>query len=102
MPALSEHSNVYNSALLVAQAKGYDIWYRKETDQYCAQKNGWDFWASSPCGLLGLIAMFEHISPEEYREYWWQVDGPEVYSESLPSSPPKAYVSVTKKKRTAT
>jgi hypothetical protein len=96
MPALSEYSNVYNSALLIVKSKGYDVWYRQETDHYCAQKDGWDFWANSPCGLLGLIAMFEHLSPAEHKDYWWEVEGPDIYS-NLPTVP-KPFTSVMRKK----
>jgi hypothetical protein len=30
MPALSEYSNVYNTALAVLREKGFQIWYDKE------------------------------------------------------------------------
>jgi hypothetical protein len=96
MPTLSEYSNVYNSALLVAKNKGYDVWYNSETNFYCAQKGGWDFWAKSPCGLLGLIAMFEHLSPTEYKSYWWQVEGPDIYDD-MPTAP-QPFTSVMEKK----
>jgi hypothetical protein len=63
MAALSEYTNVYNTALLLLQKK----------------KEGWDFMSDSPCGLFGLIGIFELKSPSEYSEYWWREDGPNIY-----------------------
>ncbi|KDN09921.1 MULTISPECIES: hypothetical protein [unclassified Gilliamella] len=41
---------------------------------YCAEKNGWDFIADSPSGLLGLIRIYEFKKPAIYKEYWWKDD----------------------------
>jgi hypothetical protein len=30
--------------------------------------------SDSPAGLLGMVAIYEHRSPTEYREYWWRED----------------------------
>jgi hypothetical protein len=48
---------------------GYRIWLDDETDVYCAEKNSRDFIAESPCGLLGMVVMHEHKSPDRYVEY---------------------------------
>ncbi|MCA9680702.1 MAG: hypothetical protein KC457_00785 [Myxococcales bacterium] len=92
MPALSEHVNVWPSALRVLEAKGYQVWVQDDGETFCAERDGWDFMADSPVSLLGLVAMFEHENPARYQEYWWRTPGAIDLSE-LPSSP-KPYVSV--------
>jgi len=87
MAALSEYTNVYNTALLVLKHKGYRLWYDDDTNCFCAEKGGWDFMSESPCGLLGLISIFEFQRPNEWHEYWWRQEGPNLYSE-LPHTPP--------------
>lgn len=96
MPALSEYTNVYNTALLILQRKGYDLWYDEDTKCFCAQKDGWDFMSESPCGLLGLVSIFELKHPTEWREYWWREDGPRLYGH-LPKVAP-TYESIIKRK----
>ena len=86
MPALSEYVNVYNSALKVLEDKGFQVWMNKKTDMFCAARDGWDFMAENPISLLGLVAIFEHHSPDTYKEYWWKSHGSLDY-ESLPDGP---------------
>lgn len=95
MPALSEYSNVYDTALGILHEKGFQLWHDKETDTYYAEKDGWDFCADSPCALLGLISIYEHRKPTSYTEYWWRRETAPLYG-SLPDRP-SPYVSVTKK-----
>jgi hypothetical protein len=90
MAALSEYTNVYNTALLVLRAKGYQLWYDKETEDFCAESGGWDFRAPTPCGLLGLVAIFELKKPTQFVDYWWREEGPEVVRD-LPHQPEQAY-----------
>lgn len=97
MPALSEYSNVYNTALAVLQRKGYQVWYDKSLGAYLAERNGWDFQSETPCGLLGLVAIFDEKRPTEFSEYWWKEDVPDVY-QNLPECPPKEYVPVWKRR----
>jgi hypothetical protein len=97
MPALSEYSNVYNTAVLLLERKGFRVWMNPETSLYCCERNGWDFMSESPCGLLGLVAIFEHKAPTEPAEYWWREEGPERYG-NLPTKAP-AYVPVVERKR---
>jgi hypothetical protein len=70
MPALSEHSNVYNTALPNLREKGFRVWYDEKTELYGAERNGWDFMSPSPLGLLGLIAIYEHTEPGSSSQYW--------------------------------
>ena len=77
MPALSDYSNVYATAIFFLEKKGYQVWLDERAEQFFAEKNGWDFQADSPCGLLGLVAIFEEIHPETFEEYWWRPSGGE-------------------------
>ena len=83
MSSLSEYSNVYNTALLILQKKGFRVWYDKEIKVYCAEKEGWDFMADTPCGLLGVVSIYEFKKPEKYEEYWWRVEGPQIYGNTI-------------------
>ena len=95
MPALSEYSNVYDTAVTILRKKGYQLWYDCHAELFCAELDGWDFQSDSPCGLLGLIAIYEFQSPGEYSEDWWKEASPDEYRK-LPSSP-KAYAPVWQK-----
>ena len=89
MPALFEYSNVYNTALLMLRERGYQLWYNKD-GLFGAEKDGWDFFSDSPCGLLGLVTIFESTKPPEFQEYWWRREGEELYGH-LPDEPPRPY-----------
>lgn len=77
MPALFEYSNVYNTALLILEREGYQLWVEPGQDgaYYHAERHGWEFVSPTPVGLLGLIAIFKARRPRRFREYWWRVDG---------------------------
>jgi hypothetical protein len=85
VPALSDYSNVYGTALQVLQDKGYQIWFDPETNMFWAERDGWDFASESPCGLLGAVAIYEHRNPPKYQEYWWRKDEIDVLD--LPRAP---------------
>lgn len=86
MPALSEHGNVYNSALHVLSQKGFQVWVKDNGETICAERDGWDFFADNPVSLLGLVAILEHSSPKEFRDYWWRSTGALDYR-NLPEEP---------------
>lgn len=88
MPALSEYANVYNTALLILEEKGFRCWVDDVTETFRCERDGWDFMAESPVGLLGLVAIFEAVSPSEYSEYWWRKDSRIIYG-ALPHEPPE-------------
>lgn len=95
MPSLSEYVNVYDSVLEVLRKKGFWVWMDEHTDMFCAEKDGWDFMAENPISLLGLVALFEHLGPDTYKEYWWKLEGPLDY-QTLPKKPPD-YIPIWKK-----
>jgi hypothetical protein len=91
VPALSEHVNVYTTAIAVLENKGFSVWYNRKQDAYCAQRDGWDFWADNPVSLLGLAAIFEFKKPIEFASRWWETEGtiryphvPEIAPEYTP------------------
>jgi hypothetical protein len=88
MPALGDYSNVYNTALLILQQKGYRIWCDETETTYYCERDGWDFIADSPTALLGVVAIFDHKQPTEWREYWWMEEGPYIVR-SLPRTAPE-------------
>lgn len=100
MPALGEYANVYDSAIAVLERKGFSVWRDESADMFCAQRSGWDFMADSPISLLGLVAIYEHKSPQTYAEYWWRTT-PECDAASLPTAPPD-YVPVWRRGRSPT
>ena len=93
MPALSQYANVNSTALAVLEEKGYQVWYEKETELYYAEKDGWDFAADDPCGLLGVVAIYEFKRPRQYSEYWWR-HGSAADTKSVPTKPRRRYKSV--------
>ena len=88
MATLSEYSNVYNTALNILDQKGFRLWYDDETNMFCAEKDGWDFMAESPCGLLGVVSIYEHIKPNFYEEGWWRINNKDLYPNNIKKSKP--------------
>lgn len=97
MPALSEYSNVHNTVFNIITNKGYSLWYDKKTETYCAEKNGWDFMADTPCSLLGIISIFEYKNPQAYQEYWWKEEG-SMSEENLSKDSPN-YISIVQNRK---
>jgi hypothetical protein len=95
MAALSEYANVHDTALKILLKKGYQVWLDDEAELYCAEKDGWDFRAESPCGLLGVVAIYEFKNPGAYSEYWWKEGGENVFLNISHEQP--AYTPVWKK-----
>ena len=96
MPALSEYTNVYGIALAHLERLGFQVWHDKQADLFCAERDGWDFMAESPVGLLGLVKLWELAQPEAWSEYWWRTVEPVDHSR-LPEAPPRPYTSVIRR-----
>ena len=73
MATLADCGNINNTILTILEKKGFQVWSDRP-NSYWAEKDGWDFTAQSLSELLGLINIYEFISPEEYKEYWWKLD----------------------------
>ena len=57
-------------------------------EQFWAERDGWDLSATSPVELLGLVMIYETKQPQDYTEYWWREQGPDVLSR-IPTKAPK-------------
>ncbi|MFK7850590.1 MAG: hypothetical protein AB8D78_06390 [Akkermansiaceae bacterium] len=86
MPALTAYSNTENTALVILQRKGYQVWFDQDTESFWCEKDGWDFSASGATELLGAVAFREYHEPKEFKEYWWRIEEPWLLN-NLPSEP---------------
>lgn len=95
MPALSSYANTENTAVVLLNKMGYQVWEDESGELYMAERDGWDFAAKGLTELLGVVSIFERISPEEYSEYWWRIREPWL-RDDLPKAP-KPYKAVWEK-----
>ena len=60
---LSEVHDVSRVAIVILGERGYRVWWeaseRPSADDWWAEKEGREFVAKSPLGLLGLVALWE-------------------------------------------
>lgn len=84
MPDLSAYLNVYNTALVVLDRKGWSLSFEKKEDHWYAKKDGWEFLAEDPMQLLGLVAIHEYNAPKTKKEYWWKIDEPDLLTQLDP------------------
>ena len=84
MPDLSSYLNVYNTALVILQKKGFASRLDDKTDNWYTEKYGWTFQADNPIELLGLVAIYGHQRPKTKTEYWWRIDKPDLLTELDP------------------
>ncbi len=96
MPALSEYTNVYNTALELLSQKGFQLWFDEAAQLFYAEKEGWDFAGDTPLGLLGVVTIWEARQPTACKEYWWKDEGGTDYRQ-LPEEP-KPYEPIYKRK----
>lgn len=86
MPSLSSYPNVWNTALVILQKKGFAVCHDAANQKWTAEKEGWDFVADDPLELLGLVGVFEHHNPTNQEEYWWKIDHPDLLAQLDPES----------------
>ena len=86
MPDLSAYLNVYNTALVVIERKGWSLRFEQNGEHWHATKDGWELMADDPMQLLGLISIHEHHAPTKKAEYWWKIDQPDLLSKLDPSA----------------
>ena len=86
MTDLSAYLNVYNTALVILQEKGYTSRHEVTTDNWHAEKDGWSFLADNPIELLGLAAIFERQAPKTKTENWWRIDQPDLLKQLDPET----------------
>ena len=78
---LSSYPNVFNTCLVLLRQSGFNLSYDKTADAWNAKKNGFSFRADNPIELLGLASVYEKLQPKEEKEYWWQIQEPNVVAE---------------------
>ena len=86
MPALGAYANVFNTALVILQHKGFRVWTSESETEWFVEREGWDFMADDPIQLLGLVSIYEFQRPAAYQEYWWQHQDPWAYRERFQNS----------------
>lgn len=82
MPLLTSHVNVWETCLQLMNRRGYrlEMSYADAADgaddedlsSWSATKNGFTFLAGDSIQLLGLVAVYEDVQPEDDRDYWWR------------------------------
>ncbi len=80
MADLGAHLNVFNTALVILQRKGWELRFDSSQEWWFAEKGGWTFLADDPMQLLGLVAIYEYQQPKAKEEYWWKIDEPDLLS----------------------
>lgn len=87
--------NVWNSALRVLKARGYNLsltcsrhpevgWVERVNHlTWLAEKDGYQLVAGNPIELLGLAGVFEFQVPKHNEPYWWVVEGEDLMEQLL-------------------
>lgn len=78
MADIGAHLNVYNTALVILDHKGWKLDFDAERDWWHARRADWHFLADDPIQLLGLVTIHEFHSPKFKEEYWWKIDSPDL------------------------
>jgi hypothetical protein len=84
MPDIGAHLNVYNTALVILERKGWALRLDDSQGWWFANKGDWEFLADDPMQLLGLVAIYEYHAPKTKKEYWWKIDEPDLFSKMDP------------------
>ena len=73
---LSEHINLWPTCLQVLEAKGYHLSVLLDSgggvDEWLAERDGFQFRAGTPLGLLGLVAIRDAVAPGTESRGWWR------------------------------
>lgn len=84
MADIGAHLNVYNTALVILERKGWSLRHDDAQEWCFANKGEWELLADDPMQLLGLVAIHEHHAPTEKKEYWWKIDEPNLLAKFIP------------------
>jgi hypothetical protein len=89
---VSSHFNVWNTCLHILRERGFELEVDGESlpdgsyppnALWIAHKDGFSFCGDNPIELLGLVAIYDHLKPTENRNYWWRIDGPDIWLELM-------------------
>ena len=94
---LASNANVRNTCLRILRQRGYALCVEGELDadgcypvdaHWIAEKDGFHFCGDNPIELLGLVAIYDHVQPDEDKSYWWVVDGDDIWTELMEATFP--------------
>ena len=94
---LASNANNYNTCLLILRSRGFALEVSGEAEpdgsypsecRWIARKGGFYFCGDNPIELLGLVAIYDHVQPQDDRSYWWAVAGPDVGLELMETAFP--------------
>ncbi len=94
---VASRPNVYNTCLRILRSRGFALEVRGEAEpdgsyptdcRWIARKDDFYFCGDNPIELLGLVAVYDHVQPQEDRPYWWVVEGPDISTELMESAFP--------------
>lgn len=89
---LASNANVHNTCLRILRSRGFSLEVSGEPEpdgsypvscNWIARKGDFYFCGDNPIELLGLVAIYDHVQPQEDRSYWWVVEGSDVWSELM-------------------
>ena len=89
---LASHLNVHNTCLLILKARGFTLEVSGDKDPeggypdrffWKALKDNFYFCADNPIELIGLVAVYDYLKPSDDLDYWWRIDGADIYDELL-------------------
>ncbi len=99
MASLGSNANVWNTCLQLLRRRGYHLEMTLSDDDgddedgpdawtaalWSAEKDGFSFAGDNPIELLGLVALYEEVRPEEDKPYWWRAknspDSPDLWDQ---------------------
>lgn len=84
MTQLSSYPNVFNTCLVLLRREGFNLAYDKANDVWKAERNEFQFKADNPIELLGLVSIYQKLQPKDQKEYWWQINEPNILDELDP------------------
>ena len=88
--SLSSNPNVCNTCLRILRGRGFDL--RVEGNMtaddcyptnasWIATNESFSICAGNPIELLGLVAIHDFVGGKSSEPYWWEVEGPDVWTE---------------------
>jgi hypothetical protein len=96
---LVSHMNVYKTCLHILRSRGFDLEVSGEAEpdgsypvqcHWIARKGDFYFCGDNPIELLGLVAIYDYIQPQEDKSYWWSVECADIWEELMETLAPRS------------
>jgi hypothetical protein len=71
---------------VLLKRKGFSLGYDPKTEEWTCEINKFYFRADNPIELLGLASIYLELKPTEKKEYWWQINEPNLLTELDPEN----------------